>query len=225
MVSMCNGSAGRGGGRGGAPRARDGGGGAGGGAGGAGQAAKAVGPGRARGPGPRPRPPGGRKGGKPPLPPENGSGRPGSRRAPGAASEQKPRLGNWASPQDPPWSTSVRWKPKLYRSVIEDVINDVRDIFLDDGVDEQVLMELKTLWENKLMQSRAVDGFHSEEQQLLLQVQQQHQPQQQQHHHHHHHQQTQPQQTVPQQAQTQQVLIPASQQGETGDLLLLTTCN
>ncbi|XP_012868860.1 PREDICTED: transcription initiation factor IIA subunit 1 [Dipodomys ordii] len=74
-------------------------------------------------------------------------------------------------------------------------------------------MELKTLWENKLMQSRAVDGFHSEEQQLLLQVQQQHQPQQQQqHHHHHHHQQAQPQQTVPQQAQTQQVLIPASQQ-------------
>ncbi|KAJ8793763.1 hypothetical protein J1605_019184 [Eschrichtius robustus] len=105
--------------------------------------------------------------------------------------------------------------PKLYRSVIEDVINDVRDIFLDDGVDEQVLMELKTLWENKLMQSRAVDGFHSEEQQLLLQVQQQQQPQQQQHHHHHHHQ-AQPQPTVPQQAQTQQVLIPASQQGEAG---------
>ncbi|KAM5243810.1 transcription initiation factor IIA subunit 1 isoform 1-T1 [Hipposideros larvatus] len=101
--------------------------------------------------------------------------------------------------------------PKLYRSVIEDVINDVRDIFLDDGVDEQVLMELKTLWENKLMQSRAVDGFHSEEQQLLLQVQQQHQTQQQQHHHHHH-QQAQPQQSVPQQAQAQQVLIPASQQ-------------
>uniref|UniRef100_G1SMS4 Stonin 2 n=3 Tax=Boreoeutheria TaxID=1437010 RepID=G1SMS4_RABIT len=106
----------------------------------------------------------------------------------------------------------IEKQPKLYRSVIEDVINDVRDIFLDDGVDEQVLMELKTLWENKLMQSRAVDGFHSEEQQLLLQVQQQHQPQQQQHHHHHHHQQAQPQQTVPQQAQTQQVLIPASQQ-------------
>ena len=29
--------------------------------------------------------------------------------------------------------------------MIEDVINDVRDIFLDDGVDEQVLMELKTV--------------------------------------------------------------------------------
>ncbi|KAI1237678.1 Transcription initiation factor IIA subunit 1, partial [Lamprotornis superbus] len=34
--------------------------------------------------------------------------------------------------------------PKLYRSVIEDVINDVREVFLDEGVDEQVLMELKT---------------------------------------------------------------------------------
>ncbi|KAM7159067.1 transcription initiation factor IIA subunit 1 isoform 3-T3 [Molossus nigricans] len=109
-------------------------------------------------------------------------------------------------------SANTNTVPKLYRSVIEDVINDVRDIFLDDGVDEQVLMELKTLWENKLMQSRAVDGFHSEEQQLLLQVQQQHQTQQQQHHHHHHHQQAQPQPKVPQQAQTQQVLIPASQQ-------------
>ncbi|XP_039393015.1 transcription initiation factor IIA subunit 1 isoform X3 [Mauremys reevesii] len=102
-------------------------------------------------------------------------------------------------------------KPKLYRSVIEDVINDVREVFLDEGVDEQVLLELKTLWENKLMQSKAVDGFHSEEQQLLLQVQQQ-QQQQQQHHHHHHHHHPQPQQTVQQQSQTQQVLIPASQQ-------------
>uniref|UniRef100_A0A8C0FFI9 General transcription factor IIA subunit 1 n=6 Tax=Neoaves TaxID=3078114 RepID=A0A8C0FFI9_BUBBB len=105
------------------------------------------------------------------------------------------------------------FSPKLYRSVIEDVINDVREVFLDEGVDEQVLMELKTLWENKLMQSKAVDGFHSEEQQLLLQVQQQQQQQQQQqHHHHHHHTQPQPQQTVQQQSQPQQVLIPASQQ-------------
>ncbi|KAM7163874.1 transcription initiation factor IIA subunit 1 isoform 3-T3 [Macrochelys suwanniensis] len=107
-------------------------------------------------------------------------------------------------------STNTNPVPKLYRSVIEDVINDVREVFLDEGVDEQVLLELKTLWENKLMQSKAVDGFHSEEQQLLLQVQQQ--QQQQQHHHHHHHHHPQPQQTVQQQSQTQQVLIPASQQ-------------
>ncbi|XP_075700597.1 transcription initiation factor IIA subunit 1 isoform X2 [Rhinoderma darwinii] len=99
--------------------------------------------------------------------------------------------------------------PKLYRSVIEDVINDVRELFLDEGVDEQVLVELKTLWENKLMQSKAVDGFHSEEQQLLLQSQQH------QHHHHHHHVQAhhhhqQQQPTATHQAPTQQVLIPAA---------------
>ncbi|XP_064421007.1 transcription initiation factor IIA subunit 1 [Latimeria chalumnae] len=113
--------------------------------------------------------------------------------------------------------------PKLYRSVIEDVINDVRELFLDEGVDEQVLMELKTLWENKLMQSKAVDGFHTEEQQLLLQ-QQQHQQQQQQQqqlhqqHSHHHPQPAQQQQPVPQpavqQGHTQHVLIQQSQQGQ-----------
>lgn len=39
----------------------------------------------------------------------------------------------------------VSLKPKLYRSVIEDVINDVREVFLDEGVDEQVLLELRTV--------------------------------------------------------------------------------
>lgn len=29
--------------------------------------------------------------------------------------------------------------------MIEDVINDVREVFLDEGVDEQVLVELKTV--------------------------------------------------------------------------------
>lgn len=36
-------------------------------------------------------------------------------------------------------------QPKLYKSVIEDVINEVRELFLDEGVDEQVLLELKTV--------------------------------------------------------------------------------
>lgn len=36
-------------------------------------------------------------------------------------------------------------QPKLYRSVIEDVINDVRELFLDEGVDEQILLDLKTV--------------------------------------------------------------------------------
>ncbi|KAM5128951.1 transcription initiation factor IIA subunit 1 isoform 2-T2 [Mantella aurantiaca] len=109
--------------------------------------------------------------------------------------------------------------PKLYRSVIEDVINDVRELFLDEGVDEQVLMELKTLWENKLMQSKAVDGFHSEEQQLLLQSQQQ-QHQQQQHHHHHVQPHPQQQQSAVHQTPAQQVLIPATHQASQQQVLI-----
>uniref|UniRef100_A0A3Q2ZNR1 General transcription factor IIA, 1 n=2 Tax=Kryptolebias marmoratus TaxID=37003 RepID=A0A3Q2ZNR1_KRYMA len=84
--------------------------------------------------------------------------------------------------------------PKLYRSVIEDVINEVRELFLDEGVDEQVLHELKTLWENKLLQSKAVEGFHSDEQ-AALQAAQQQQVQQ-----------------VTQTAQAQQVILPPQQQ-------------
>ncbi|XP_064484283.1 transcription initiation factor IIA subunit 1-like [Ornithodoros turicata] len=47
--------------------------------------------------------------------------------------------------------------PKLYRSVIEDVINGVKDIFLDEGVDDQALQELRQIWEKKLTESKAVD--------------------------------------------------------------------
>ncbi|XP_013788574.1 transcription initiation factor IIA subunit 1-like isoform X2 [Limulus polyphemus] len=47
--------------------------------------------------------------------------------------------------------------PKLYRSVIEDVINNVREAFLDEGVDEQILVELKQTWEKKLVESKAVE--------------------------------------------------------------------
>ncbi|XDV41813.1 hypothetical protein PO909_010613 [Leuciscus waleckii] len=79
---------------------------------------------------------------------------------------------------------------------MEDVINEVRELFLDEGVDEQVLMELKTLWESKLMQSKAVDGFHTEEQQAL-QAQQQ---------------QAQQAQLTQAQSQPQQVLLPPAQQ-------------
>jgi len=46
---------------------------------------------------------------------------------------------------------------KLYKGVIEDVISGVRDAFNDEGVDEQVLMELKQIWENKLTASKAID--------------------------------------------------------------------
>ncbi|KAM7395746.1 hypothetical protein PAMA_007159 [Pampus argenteus] len=101
--------------------------------------------------------------------------------------------------------------PKLYRSVIEDVINEVRELFLDEGVDEQVLLELKTLWENKLLQSKAVEGFHTEEQAALQAAQQQQHQQQ----HQQQQQQVQPVQQVQQvtqQAQTQQVILSPQQQ-------------
>ncbi|XP_077366300.1 transcription initiation factor IIA subunit 1 isoform X2 [Festucalex cinctus] len=99
--------------------------------------------------------------------------------------------------------------PKLYKTVIEDVINEVRELFLDEGVDEQVLLELKTLWESKLLQSKAVDGFHTEEQAALQAVQQQQQQQQQQQPSQ---QQVQQGQQVTQPAQAQQVILPPQQQ-------------
>ncbi|KAL4237333.1 Transcription initiation factor IIA subunit 1 [Mactra antiquata] len=46
---------------------------------------------------------------------------------------------------------------KVYLSVVEDVLTNVRESFLDEGVDEQVLQELKQLWESKLTASRALD--------------------------------------------------------------------
>ncbi|NP_001082755.1 TFIIA-alpha and beta-like factor [Xenopus laevis] len=49
--------------------------------------------------------------------------------------------------------------PKLYKSIIEDVMESVREIFVEEGVDEQVLKELKQLWETKLLQSKATEGF------------------------------------------------------------------
>jgi len=45
----------------------------------------------------------------------------------------------------------------VYHAVIEDVITNVRDAFLDDGVDEQVLQEMKQIWRNKLLASKAVE--------------------------------------------------------------------
>ncbi|XP_028411825.1 transcription initiation factor IIA subunit 1-like [Dendronephthya gigantea] len=45
---------------------------------------------------------------------------------------------------------------KVYKNVIEEVIKNVREAFLNDGVDEQVLQELKQIWESKVTQSGAV---------------------------------------------------------------------
>ncbi|XP_030051695.1 TFIIA-alpha and beta-like factor [Microcaecilia unicolor] len=63
--------------------------------------------------------------------------------------------------------------PKLYRSIIEDVIDAVSDLFVEEGVDEQVLKDLKQLWESKIMQSKATEGFFRENSsaQFVLQLQ------------------------------------------------------
>lgn len=45
----------------------------------------------------------------------------------------------------------------MYNTVIDDVIAGVRDAFLDEGVDEQVLQEMKQVWTSKLMASKAVE--------------------------------------------------------------------
>ncbi|KAK3523224.1 hypothetical protein QTP86_022944 [Hemibagrus guttatus] len=55
-----------------------------------------------------------------------------------------------------------RWQPKLYLSIIDDVIESVREVFTDEGVEERVIDELRQLWESKVLQSKAVDGFAKE---------------------------------------------------------------
>ncbi|KAK9158857.1 hypothetical protein Scep_005431 [Stephania cephalantha] len=46
----------------------------------------------------------------------------------------------------------------VYINVIEDVINKVREEFLQSGVDEGVLSQLQALWEHKMMECGAICG-------------------------------------------------------------------
>ena len=48
---------------------------------------------------------------------------------------------------------------KLYESVIEDVINDSRQDFENNGIDESTLQELRRIWCEKLTQSE-LQNFH-----------------------------------------------------------------
>lgn len=67
---------------------------------------------------------------------------------------------------------------------------------------------MRQLWENKLLQSKAVEGFHTEEQAALQAAQQQQQQQQQVSQV----QQVQQVQQVTQPTQAQQVILPPQQQ-------------
>ncbi|CAG9855372.1 unnamed protein product [Phyllotreta striolata] len=46
---------------------------------------------------------------------------------------------------------------KAYQDVINDVISNTREHFIEEGVDEAILNELKQLWETKLKATKAVD--------------------------------------------------------------------
>ncbi|NXP82739.1 TF2AY factor, partial [Ramphastos sulfuratus] len=62
---------------------------------------------------------------------------------------------------------------KFYKSIIEDVIEGVRDLFAEEGLEEQVLKDLQQLWETKVMQSKATEGFFRHghrSQQLTMQL-------------------------------------------------------
>lgn len=45
----------------------------------------------------------------------------------------------------------------FYQSVIDDVILNVREAFIDEGLDEQTLTELKQTWERKVIESKATE--------------------------------------------------------------------
>lgn len=47
---------------------------------------------------------------------------------------------------------------KIYLTVIDEVLSNVRESFLDEGYDEQLLLELKNMWEAKLNASRALQA-------------------------------------------------------------------
>ncbi|CAK6951668.1 TFIIA-alpha and beta-like factor [Scomber scombrus] len=48
---------------------------------------------------------------------------------------------------------------KLYLSIIDDVIESMRELFLDEGLEDRALDELRHLWESKMMQSKAMEDI------------------------------------------------------------------
>ncbi|XBW36478.1 hypothetical protein QEN19_002056 [Hanseniaspora menglaensis] len=48
---------------------------------------------------------------------------------------------------------------KLYENIISQVLQDIKPLFEDHGVDEETLQELQKLWEKKLVDSKTVPKF------------------------------------------------------------------
>ncbi|XP_034041554.1 stonin-1 [Thalassophryne amazonica] len=55
--------------------------------------------------------------------------------------------------------TRYHCQAKLYLSIIEDVIENMRELFLDEGLEDSILGHLKHLWESKVMQSKAMEDM------------------------------------------------------------------
>ncbi|XP_035519241.1 stonin-1 [Morone saxatilis] len=55
--------------------------------------------------------------------------------------------------------TRYHCQAKLYLSIIDDVIESMRELFLDEGLEDRVLDDLRHLWESKMMQSKAMEDF------------------------------------------------------------------
>ncbi|XP_047459184.1 stonin-1 [Mugil cephalus] len=55
--------------------------------------------------------------------------------------------------------TRYHCQAKLYLSIIDDVIDSMRELFLDEGLEDRVLDDLRHLWESKMMQSKAMEDF------------------------------------------------------------------
>ncbi|CAL8299983.1 unnamed protein product [Merluccius merluccius] len=50
---------------------------------------------------------------------------------------------------------------KLYMSIMEDVIESMRELILEEGLEDRVLDELKQVWESKVVQSKALEDFRT----------------------------------------------------------------
>lgn len=46
---------------------------------------------------------------------------------------------------------------KVYKSIIEDVTDEIKDHFQEEGIDEIILQRLKALWESKLLATKAAE--------------------------------------------------------------------
>ncbi|XP_016523979.1 stonin-1 [Poecilia formosa] len=55
--------------------------------------------------------------------------------------------------------TRYHCQAKLYLSIMDDVIDSMKDFFLDEGLEDRVLDDLRHLWESKVLQSKAMEDL------------------------------------------------------------------